>query len=80
MYSLLNAGSPCCGTCKYFKRMDVAEETDTDVEIEDYGQDAREYGRCTRYPPVFFHPGLLNAEFPVVSESTLCGEYKRDIE
>lgn len=78
MYSLLNGGPPCCGTCKYLQRLDVASDADT--EIEDFGGDPREYGRCTRYTPVFFHRELLNAEFPVVSETTLCGEYKRDIE
>jgi hypothetical protein len=61
--------------------MDVAEETDIEIEVDDFsGGSAEECGRCVRHPPAFFHPGLLNGEFPVVSASAWCGEFKRDIE
>lgn len=78
MYSLLHSGPACCGHCKFFKAMDMTEETE--VEIEDVDVEAGEYGRCVRYPPALYHPGLLNGEFPVVSAATWCGEFKRNLE
>lgn len=81
MYSLLHSGPACCGNCRYFRRMDAAEETDIEIEVDDFsGGAAEEYGRCVRFPPALFHPGLLNGEFPVVSASVWCGEFKRDLE
>lgn len=78
MYSLPHA--PCCSACKWFRPMDLSEaeagieiDADEDVELKDYG-------RCVRYPPTFFHIGLLNAEFPVVSGEMVCGEFRRNIE
>ena len=80
MYSLLHSGPACCGNCKFFKVIDETEE-EAEIEVDDISEDAgEEYGRCVRFPPVLFHPGLLNGEFPVVAATTVCGEFKRDIE
>lgn len=80
MYSLINAGTPCCRSCKFFRPVDVAEETDTQIEVIDPDATPDDVGRCVRFPPMFFHIGLLNAEFPVVAATTWCGEFKRDFE
>lgn len=63
-----------CHTCKHFQPLEDAEDCEdykfqTPVELG-------EYGKCTRYPPVFFYQGLVNAEFPVVKGDEVCGEYK----
>lgn len=34
-----------------------------------------EYGKCRRYPPQFFYE-TLNGEWPVVHETSVCGEYR----
>lgn len=81
MYSLLHSGPACCANCKYYRRLDVAEEIDTEIDVDELAEgEELNYGRCVRNPPTFFHPGLLNAEFPVVRATTWCGEFKRDLE
>ena len=65
-----------CQGCKFFRPL---TEEDTDVESDEWGADAAEYGRCVRYPPTFFHHNLLNGEFPVVRQDAWCGEYRRSI-
>lgn len=78
MYSLLHSGAACCGQCKYFKVLH--QEDEPDVEVHNLESSDVEYGRCVRYPPVLFHPTLLNAEFPVVSAAVWCGEFSRSLE
>ena len=81
MYSLLHSGPASCGNCKFFRVINAAEETEAEIEVDAFADEAgQEYGRCIRFPPALFHPGLLNGEFPVVAATTLCGEFKRDIE
>lgn len=60
-----------CASCRFFRPVD-------DDEIEDTDEIADDVGRCVRYPPKFYYAKLLNAEFPVVSAGTWCGEYERN--
>jgi hypothetical protein len=64
----------CCGNCRFYLPIDPHADPD-DLEVSGDHKPG-EIGRCTRYPPQFFYPKLLNAEFPVVAESILCGEFK----
>lgn len=61
----------CCASCRFYRRVEE-DETDGGDELSD------EVGRCVRYPPQFFYSKLLNAEFPVTSAGTWCGEYERN--
>ena len=64
----------CCGNCVYYQPIDPLAEGE---QLEVSGDNRPgEIGRCIRYPPAFFYPKLLNAEFPVVGEETVCGEFK----
>jgi len=64
----------CCGNCMYYQPIDPLGEQE---QLEVAGDHKPgEIGRCTRYPPAFFYPKLLNAEFPVVGEEVCCGEFK----
>lgn len=75
MIGYAELADPRCGNCKHFRPI-AANQQDPDgdysfaLPIED-----GEYGKCTRYPPRFFYPKLLNAEFPVVSHLEHCGEH-----
>jgi hypothetical protein len=66
-----------CDTCKHYRPIEQAADS------EDYkfasAVAVGEYGKCTRYPPVFFYQGLVNAEFPVVKGEEVCGEYQPTI-
>ena len=83
-----------CGSCRFFSRIDprsdggFSEEppqlyddseqtlaapilsTDADSHLSDYG-------RCLRNPPQFFSSSL-NGEWPIVHDSSVCGEYRPD--
>jgi len=64
----------CCGNCVHYQPIDPLAEGE---QLELSGDNKPgEIGRCTRYPPAFFYPKLLNAEFPVVGEEVCCGEFK----
>lgn len=74
---------PTCATCRFFARFTTREiqdevnaaeapDADPDPDLDEY---LNEYGKCVRYPPMFFHD-VLNGEWPVVHESKFCGEYR----
>jgi hypothetical protein len=71
-----NSGLHCCGTCKFFMPIEIAQE---EVVLEE-GQTVEdgEIGRCKRYPPTLYHRKLLNGEWPVISQEEWCGEYAVD--
>ena len=77
MYAPYN--EQACGNCRHFRPLGTAEEMeDEGLSFESPIEEGR-YGKCTRYPPVFFYPQLLNAEHPVVRSDNHCGEYTPDL-
>lgn len=77
MYAPLDNSEPCCESCRHFRPLESSGQ-DEDGEYKfTHAIEEGEYGKCTRYPPRFFYPQLLNAEFPVVRHNNHCGEYSR---
>lgn len=75
---------PCCGSCKWFKRIPReaigvsmhavgSPGSDEDGEVDESALEG--FGRCVRNPPMFFYE-TLNGEWPVIHETKVCGEYR----
>jgi len=67
-----------CENCRHYRPIVSEQDGDGDLKFA-VPIEQGEYGKCTRYPPVFFYPKLLNAEFPVVRFDNCCGEYSREL-